>query len=203
VRRYGHNLPHWTADSATYFVTCRLQDSLPKHIVQQFEAEYLQVLACQEKMLGRKLKSEELKETARKLRNKIEKYLDSGHGACELAKPECAAIVKGALEFFDKDRYLLGAWAVMPNHAHVILKPTTHELDKIIKSWKSFTSREINKIVVRRGRLWQAEPFDHMLRGDAYLVKFSKYVLDNPKNAGLKDWQWTGVGSLGCGEEPV
>ena len=106
------------------------------------------------------------------------------------------------MQFFDGVRYLLGAWAVMPNHVHAILKPLEgYELDAIVRTWKKFTARQINKTVGRQGRLWQREPFDHMIRSDNRFRELSKYVLDNPSSAGLRDWNWIGAGSLGPQEE--
>jgi putative transposase len=79
---------------------------------------------------------------------------------------------------------------------HVIVQPIEHELSAVVKSWKSFTSRQINKIVGRSGTLWQSEPFDHLVRSDEHLTRFTKYILGNPIKADLRDWPWTGVGSL-------
>ena len=36
LRLYRRNLPHWRQDGATYFVTFRLDDALPQHLVAQF-----------------------------------------------------------------------------------------------------------------------------------------------------------------------
>ena len=39
VRIYRRNLPHWRQDGATYFVTFRLGDSLPRRVLDQWEYE--------------------------------------------------------------------------------------------------------------------------------------------------------------------
>jgi putative DNA methylase len=56
------------------------------------------------------------------LRRRIEEYLDAGHGACWLRRPEIAALVEGALRYFDGQRYRLLAWCVMPNHVHTLIR---------------------------------------------------------------------------------
>lgn len=202
TRRHGHYLPHWSADGATYFVTFRLADSMPRSVVQGFLEEFEHLVAVEEQALNRKLNSAEIAQAKLRLRNKLERFLDSGYGACHLKRPECAAIVRDSLAFFDSDRYLLGAWAIMPNHVHAILKPSEgHELDRIVRSWKRFTSREINKVIGKSGRLWQSEPFDHMIRNGDHFLRFSRYVLENPLKAGLTSWDWVGVGSLGSDED--
>src|SRR3712207_6701584 len=133
TRRHGHNLPHWTAEGATYFVTYRLADSLPKSVVMEMEHEYRKLVQVEEQAVLRKLNADEVRRAKTKLRNRLETYLDAGHGACHLAKPTCAAIVRDSLLHFDGERYELGAWAVMPNHVHVLVRPREDfELNQIV-----------------------------------------------------------------------
>jgi len=128
---------------------------MPREVVARFEEEYRQLLRIEEQALQRSLTSSDLRRVNARRRNRIEKFLDSGYGSCRLARADCAQIVKEALEHFDRERYLLGAWTVMPNHVHVLLKPVNgHTLDAIVRTWKKFSAREINKLVGRRGRLW-------------------------------------------------
>ena len=47
---------------------------------------------------------------------KIEQYLDAGHGACWLQKDDIAQIVANALWHFNEQDYKLFAWCIMPNH---------------------------------------------------------------------------------------
>jgi (E)-4-hydroxy-3-methylbut-2-enyl-diphosphate synthase len=81
----------------------------------------------------------------------------------------------------------------MPNHAHAVLKLAPGEqLDKVLHSWKSFTSHEINKHNGTNGSIWQKESYDHLIRNVEDLRNQIEYVLDNPKKAGLADWIWVG-----------
>jgi len=124
---------------------------------------------------------------------KIESYLDAGFGACYLRNDRIAEVVADALEFFEGDRYRLAAWCVMPNHVHVVIEPLIgFELPGILHSWKSFTSKEANKILGRRGAFWQVEAYDHLIRNEVDFDNAVKYVLANPFNAGLKNWKWVG-----------
>jgi hypothetical protein len=45
IRSRGR-LPHWEADRAIYFVTFRLADSLPRSVLQEFEAERQNILTA-------------------------------------------------------------------------------------------------------------------------------------------------------------
>ena len=90
----------------------------------------------------------------------------------------------------------------MPNHAHVVLKAFPGEsLEKILHSWKSFTSHEINKRNGKSGTIWQKESYDHLIRDGDDLRNQVEYVLDNPLKAGLVGWEWVGCayGELSAG----
>jgi valyl-tRNA synthetase len=125
---------------------------------------------------------------------KIEAFLDAGHGQCVLRDPQSAEIVQNALKHFDKERYELVAWTIMPNHVHVILRPLPgQELSAIIHSWKSYTSKEINQRLGRRGSLWMDEYYDHLIRDERDFRAQISYVLTNAEKAGLQEWSWQGV----------
>lgn len=79
----------------------------------------------------------------------------------------------------------------MPNHVHVILRPlSSHALEDILHSWKSFTATAANKILGRTGAFWQKESYDHIVRDAHELQRTVKYVQENPSKAGLQNWPW-------------
>jgi REP element-mobilizing transposase RayT len=74
----------------------------------------------------------------------------------------------------------------MPNHLHALVTPlgkTT--LGEIVRHWKGGSAFEINRLLGRRGSLWMTEFFDHIVRSEAQMERFRKYIADNPKKAGL------------------
>jgi REP element-mobilizing transposase RayT len=126
-------------------------------------------------------------------------------GSCILGKPEIAAIVQNALLFFERKRYHLAAWVVMPNHVHAIVTPLAgFNLSSILHSWKSFTANQINKTLGRTGALWERESFDHLVRSPENLDHFVRYVENNPVEAGLcgtpQEWLFS---SCGAGFQPA
>jgi REP element-mobilizing transposase RayT len=190
-KRMGANLPHWTADGATYAVTFRLADSIPAAAVARMKLE-LEALEREIKR-GAELEMQGQIRLARLREAKIDEYLDAGHGECLMRDPAVAEIVSVALQHFHRQRYELVAWCVMPNHVHVVFTPLPgHGLEKILHSWKSFTAKQINKHLGRAGGVWQPESYDHLVRNRADLMHHVFYARENPAKAGLQDWKWVG-----------
>ena len=204
--RRGAYLPHWTQQGCTYTVTFRLCDSLPRQVLESwlFERENIVKTARQ---LGRPLSDAEEARLDELHSEKVESYLDAGHGKCWMKDGRVAKTVVDSVKHFADDRYDLMAWCVMPNHVHVVVMPWSgYELDNILHSWKSFSAHSANKILGRKGQFWQEEYYDHLVRNEDELRHSVEYALDNPQKAGLKEWKWrgskSGAGS-GTGVPPV
>jgi len=192
-RRKGHNLPHWTKRGATYAVTFRLADSLPPHILHTWRQEREDIIQ-QAGEQGCPLTAHEERELYRPHAKQIETFLDSGRGACHLAKSEIASLVQEALRYFDGRRYDLIAWCIMPNHVHVIVRPFEgYDLAGIMHSWKSFTAKQANRLLEETEAFWQEEYYDHLIRDEEDFRNQINYVLENPDKAGLQDWPWCGI----------
>ena len=193
-KRKGRYLPHWTSEGAIYVVIFRLADAVPSEVAESWRIERQHVIErAQQK--GRPLTQLDRIELHRLHSEKIESFLDAGHGECLLRDPQLAEIVHNALKHFDGQRYELVAWAVMPNHVHAIIRPFEGiDLPEIVHSWKSFTSKEINKRRAHQGAFWMDEYYDHLIRNEEDFRNQVNYVLANPEKAGLQDWPWCGIG---------
>ena len=167
-------MPHWRQAGCTYFVTFRLADSVPVDLLRQWEA------------LQPKPEFPE----------KFYQWLDQGHGQCLLRQPALAIMVEAAMLHFNGDRYFLGDYVIMPNHVHALVTPCgAQELSAILHAWKSFTAKSVNHALGRTGKLWQDESFDHIVRDENALEKFSAYIRGNPQAAGLRIGEYrVGVG---------
>jgi tRNA threonylcarbamoyl adenosine modification protein (Sua5/YciO/YrdC/YwlC family) len=197
----GFYLPHWTQEGATYAVTFRLADALPANVVVDWESERQEILDRARKQ-ERELTVAEERRLAELFSQKIESYLDAGHGKCWLRDERVAKIVRDALLHFEGKRYHLIAWCIMPNHVHVIVRPMPkHTLSEILHTWKSFTAQHANRLLHREGKFWQPESYDHLIRNEQNLRNQVRYLLENPKKAGLKSWPW--VGACGIGFQPI
>ncbi len=192
VRSRG-KLPHWEEHHAIYFVTFRLADSLPQTVLQKFEFERRNILATAE-AANRPLSSFERSRLEELFSEQIERKLDNGVGRCFLSNPEVADVVEGTLRHFDRARYHLYAWCVMPNHVHVLFRLVPgYELAEILHTWKSFSAKNANRLLKRSGRLWQHEYYDHLIRSEEDFYRTVTYIMDNPRKAGLRNWRWLGA----------
>jgi REP element-mobilizing transposase RayT len=181
-------LPHWEKDSATYFITFRLADSLPRNVLQQIEFEKRDIIRTAAQM-RRELSSDERNRLARLSTARIEQYLDKGSGACHLRNPAIAKVVSEALLHFHERRYRLLAWCVMPNHVHVVVRLFPgHSLAAVLHSGKSYTAKRAADVIGITGSIWQREYYDHLLRSEAEFERAVRYVVENPVKAGLRNW---------------
>ncbi len=190
--RQGAYLPHWTKTGAVYALNFRLADSLPQNILLNWRQERESIVANAREN-KRPLTPEELLRLDHLHSDRVETYLDAGHGQCWLRDPRVAEIVSDGLKHFDGKRYKLLTWCVMPNHVHVVLQPRPeHDLSSILHSWKSFIASRANDALGRTGEFWQPEFYDHLIRDEEDLIHAVQYAWKNPENAGLGEWEWRG-----------
>lgn len=170
-------LPHYDRPYLTQMITFRLRDALPILLVAQGDKE-------------------SRRQSDADRRKRFERRLDAGHGAWHLRDPRVSRMIEAAITYFDSIRYYLQAWVVMPNHVHVLIEPLgVWTVAQIIHSWKSFASKEANRILGLTGALWQREYFDRVVRDQDHFVKAVEYVHGNPMGAGLaeraEDWPFS------------
>ena len=164
-------LPHFEGGEIAQTITFRLADSLPRAVLERWKRE---------------LEQEAVEGNDSVLRKRIDAYLDQGYGACSLGEPRVASMVQASLLHFDGERYRLSAWVIMPNHLHLLLTPRDGwPLSRIMKDMKSFTSREANKLLGRRGQFWMEDYFDRYVRDAKHFANAIAYIENNPVKAGL------------------
>lgn len=164
-------LPHWEAGETPQAIFFRLADSMPVHVRERWVEE---------------LDNDPNAVPAGERRRRLEAVLDAGFGEAFLCRPTIGPIIEAALLYFDGDRYRLHAWCVMSNHVHVLLTPIgDHALSAIVHGLKSYTAKEINKILGRRGKVWFEEYFDRKIRNEKHFEDAHFYIEQNPVKAKL------------------
>ncbi|MFO7899809.1 MAG: valine--tRNA ligase, partial [Planctomycetota bacterium] len=200
-KRMGRYLPHWTRAGATYALTFRLADSVPASVAEQWQRERRETIDRAERQ-GQGLTDCERREANREFSQRVDAYLDAGHGECLLEDPRVAETVLGALQHFEGERYELIAWCIMPNHVHVVVRPLTgSRLTDVVHSWKSFTANRINQLLDRTGSVWMEEYYDHLIRDERDYFNQINYILRNPVKARLGEWPWVGFRPVGRGQD--
>jgi len=100
-----------------------------------------------------------------------------GRGQADLSERERDCIVD-SIRHFDRTRYALHAYVIMNDHIHVLLRPSDgHQLEEILRSWKSFTANRLRREFGRTGVVWQDEYFDRAVRDEVeYVQKTGLYT---------------------------
>ncbi len=193
---YRRNLPHFHLKNQTYSITWMLAGALPGKVLNNLKLEYVHLKSSDpESTINKK---ETLKTHRRKYLNHFDDNLHSIKASNYfLRMPKIAQIVADSIHFWDAKRYDLIAYCIMPNHVHSVL--TTYKKDDqgksiylqdVLESVKKFSARECNKALNRRGKFWQHESFDRIIRDREDLYWTLSYVLENPVKAGYcKSWE--------------
>ncbi len=99
-------------------------------------------------------------------------------------------------------KLLMHAVVVMPDHVHLLFSPLQDDTDEyyglaeIMGGIKGASAHSINKLLSRRGPVWQDESFDRVLRSDENVRQKAEYICGNPVRKGLADnadnypWLW-------------
>ena len=184
-------LPHLDQPDIIQSITFRLADSVPADVIAAWKSELA--------LKGREATSDP---RCAELRERIERYAGQGHGACWLRDERIAGQVEDALLHFDGVRYRLLSWVIMPNHVHALIETTPgFPLEAVVHSWKSFTAKQVNKIIGRSGQVWEEDYFDRYIRDENHLSTVVDYIEQNPVKAGLvdtaSDWRWSSASRNG------
>ena len=179
IHIWGKKLPHWFQEHKTVFVTFRLADSLPQEKIEELKELKKAMIVNENLCNDSNIRKEYNIEVARR----IERWIDKGYGSCMLANPDMREIVDNAMRFYDKDKYLLFAFVVMPNHVHLLLSPLSDiPVTDVLGKIKSYTAKLINNRLKRTGNVWQNGCFDRIVRDADNFEQYMEYICRNPRN---------------------
>jgi REP element-mobilizing transposase RayT len=192
VGSYLRNLPHLRKEGVTYFLTFRLNDSLPGEVVSALRAEregWLRRVDA-ERRAGELSKATLQAWADLRTRHflKVETIMDAGHGSCVLRESASRKVVAEALRYFEGVRCRMAAYVVMPNHVHALCHPLPERaIEDLIGSWKKHSADTINRSLGRTGQLWQHETFDRIVRDKMEFQRVVQYIARNPAKARLRN----------------
>ena len=189
-RRYIRHMPHWRFEGVCYFITFRLNDSIPAASIKEMRSEdevwKNRIVSC-----GGKLPEDANLEWIKFQRTrllKVELLTDEGHGECLLRDTKLREIVVATLHYFEAVRCEMLAFAIMPNHVHALCRPLgSHRIENLVGSWKRHSALQINRVLGRRGSLWQQETFDRIIRDSEHYRRVVRYIAGNPIKARTRE----------------
>jgi REP element-mobilizing transposase RayT len=117
----------------------------------------------------------------------VDRYLDPARsGPAYLRRPEIASIILDSIhKGVELGHYRLHAYAVMPNHVHLLIEPLT-DPSRLLKSLKRFSGRAANQLLGRTGEpFWQKESYYHWVRNGQEYIRILAYIENNPVKAGI------------------
>ena len=191
VHVYRRNLPHWRQEGATYFVTFRLADSIPREVLEAwlhadriwFRANgiYGPLSDPRWRTAYDRLSENSRKAFERSTAHRLHVELDICKGSCVLEDPDVAALLAAAMDHFHGTRLWMGDSVIMPNHVHALVQPiSSHTLENLLGSIKGYVSKRLTSSRIKAGRLWQRENYDRIVRNREELKTWRKYIRDNP-----------------------
>ena len=127
----------------------------------------------------------------------VDRWLDQGCGECLLKHEDVRQIVVDALLFYNEKRYILHHFVIMPNHVHLLLSPIgDDEVTKSMGSIKQYTANAINRLMGRKGDVWQRNVFDRMVRNVQEYDRYVRYIQQNPAHLPPNQYSlWTDIGA--------
>lgn len=188
------NLPHWCQTGTVAFITWRTWDSLPHFVIQAWLAERDAWLMRHGLNAADPAWEQKLTCLTPSSRHEFHQFvsarwndkLDESHGSCPLSRSDLAEIVADSRAHSDGSKYEPLDYVVMPNHVHLLSTFSSgDEMLSQCESWKHFTATKINRILGRKGRFWQQDGFDHLVRSESQFEQLRRYIADNPNRAGL------------------
>ncbi|MDF1813514.1 MAG: transposase [Verrucomicrobiales bacterium] len=178
------NLPHWEQPQGCYFITFRLIDSIPQNLLVELKHEKDLWLDNHPKPWDESTS----REFGQLFTKREQEWLDAGYGECHLKSGEIRALVISSLEKFDRTRYDLDCYTLMPNHVHFIWQMRgKFSNNRELQSLKGASARKCNKHLNRTGNFWMDESYDRPIRDKDELTAFRKYIDSNPSKACLKE----------------
>lgn len=194
---YKRKLPHFDHEGATFFVTFRLENSIPAPIARDLKRQRTAAIAAL-KNADVQDKQQQLYDIEKTYFLRFEALLDHPtYGDRYLNEPEYAKVLIDILKEYDGRFYHLDAYCIMPNHVHLLLDtsvqlnedgfpPEDYQyLKDIMRRIKSKSAVFLNRLRHTRGQIWEEESYDRYIRNKQHRDYVENYIIQNPIKAHL------------------
>ena len=122
---------------------------------------------------------------------------------CEMFSPRNLLFHRGDAYSTVAKQYLTGAWALIPNHFHLLLRTGPTPLSKVMRRLMTGYAVTFNKRHKRSGHLFQNRYKSVICEEDPYLLELIRYIHLNPLRAKLVQdlkeldtYPWTGHSAI-------
>ena len=112
----------------------------------------------------------------------IDQYLD-GSTQGDYLNDQVLFFLHDFLKSKDGELYELIAFAIMPNHLHLLLKPLDN-LPSVIRKIKGGSAKKINEILKQKGTFWAKDYYDKAIRDEHHFKVVYEYIKNNPLKLG-------------------
>ncbi len=175
-------LPHWDQTNRFQFITWSLADALPGKALQRLEREKVRWLQCHPKPW----KSEEASIYYERYVDRVDRWLAQGRGDSLFQYPENAEFLAKVLMFYEGKQTRMDAFVIMPNHVHcLVFLMKGMSLPRLMKSWRGYSARELNRQYGKTGRFWNVAFWDTVPRSPEHYKRIRSYIEANPRKANL------------------
>ncbi|MDX1910700.1 MAG: transposase [Saprospiraceae bacterium] len=190
---YTRFLPHYQPKGSIFFVTFRLQGSLPRTFFDRLSDWYQTEKEGILLEANAALREQALYLLQRDYFRKLDASLDQCLcGATHLANPIIAGKITEQLRRFDHQWYRLLAYTIMPNHVHVLLdfsiqsdKTAYVSLSEVMNRIKGASARNAHLALGKTGAFWQPEYHDRYIRNQRHLLAAVDYIKQNVVTANI------------------
>jgi len=187
VEIYTRHLPHWRQTGAPEFDTFHQADALPATKRTELCAMRAAWLSNYPPPHGEVAQTK----LAATIFNRVEQWVDAGHGSCWFRSTKYAAVLQRCLLHNHNRRYELGCFVIMANHCHLVIRPLSdHALETEVGAVKSIAANFVSRDQNLNGKLWQEESYDRIIRDPEHLYRVVQYIGNNPRRAGIPGKQW-------------
>ena len=200
-----NNLPHIHPIGAAFSVTTIVHDAVPAGKIAKLKEERdRQIAILQSQQIP--VVAQEIAQVSMRFEQDLELLLAEKREQEHPFRDAGAALaVLRRVGLYHGELYHCHAACVMSNHLHLLLDlsvqlpegwafgeeiPDYHSLAEVMRKIKGGSANVVNRLVGRKGPLWEKGYYDRFIRSVRHFRQAYGYILNNPVKAGVvRDWR--------------